>query len=56
MICWGFFIIFVETIRDMKLGEFIEQFSHNNIIRLWYENEGGYKSVLDHANDVSMDW
>lgn len=40
----------------MKLGEFIKQFSHNNIIRLWYKNEGGYKAVLDHANDVSMDW
>lgn len=40
----------------MKLGEFIEKFSHNNIIRLWYKHEGGYKAVLDHANDVSMDW
>ena len=40
----------------MKLGEFIKQFSHNNLIRLWYKHEGGYKAVLDHANDVSMDW
>jgi hypothetical protein len=40
----------------MKLGEFIKQFSHNNLIRLWYKNEGGYKAVLAHANDVSMDW
>lgn len=40
----------------MKLGEFIEKFSHNNLIRLWYKHEGGYKAVLDHANDVDMDW
>ena len=40
----------------MKLGEFIENFSHNNIIRLWYKNDGGYKTVLVHVNDVSMDW
>jgi len=40
----------------MKLGEFIRHFSHNNLIRLWYKHEGGYKAVLDHANDVGMDW
>lgn len=40
----------------MKLGEFIKQFSHNNLIRLWYKHEGGYKAVSDHSNDVSMDW
>lgn len=40
----------------MKLGEFIKQFSHNNLIRLWYKHEGGYKVVLDNTNDVSMDW
>lgn len=40
----------------MKLGEFIEKFSHNNIVRLVYKNEGGYEIVLETWNDVSMDW
>ena len=40
----------------MKLGEFIKQFSHNNVIRLWYEIKGGHEIVLDTFNDVSMDW
>ena len=40
----------------MKLGEFIEKFSHNNIIRLWHKDEGGHKVVLENANDASMDW
>ncbi len=40
----------------MKLGEFIENFSHNNVIRLLYKHKGGYKVVLDDWNDVSMDW
>jgi len=41
----------------MKLGEFIEKFSHNNVIRLVHKNkEGGHKVVLDNWNDVSMDW
>lgn len=41
----------------MKLGEFIEQFSHNNVIRLLYKNEeGGHNTVLEDWNDVSMDW
>lgn len=26
----------------MKLGEFIKNFSHNNIIRLLYKNKHGY--------------
>ena len=39
----------------MKLGEFIKQFSHNNIVRLVYKNPGGHKLVLDDWNDVSMD-
>ena len=39
----------------MKLGEFIKQFSHNNIIRLVYKDKGGHKLVLDDWNDVSMD-
>jgi len=40
----------------MKLGEFIEKFSHNNVIRLVYKNRGGHEVVLEHWNDVSMDW
>lgn len=43
----------------MKLGEFIEAFSHNNIIRLHYHNEGeegGYVCVLENFDQVSMDW
>lgn len=39
----------------MKLGEFIENFSHNNIIRLLYRANGGYETVLNDWNDVSMD-
>lgn len=39
----------------MKLGEFIKQFSHNNIIRLVYKNKGRHKLVLDDWNGVSMD-
>lgn len=40
----------------MKLGEFIEKFSHNNIIRLVYKYKGGHEVVLENWNDVSMDW
>ena len=40
----------------MKLGEFIENFSHNNVIRLVYKNKGGHEIVLDSWDDVSMDW
>jgi hypothetical protein len=40
----------------MKLGEFIKQFSHNNIIRLVYKAKGGHEIVLDTWDDVSMDW
>lgn len=40
----------------MKLGEFIENFSHNNVIRLVHKNKGGHRVVLDNWNDVSMDW
>ena len=39
----------------MKLGEFIKNFSHNNVIRLLYKCEGGHELVLDNWNDVSMD-
>lgn len=40
----------------MKLGEFIKNFSHNNVIRLVYKNNGGHETVLKDWNDVSMDW
>ena len=39
----------------MKLGEFIKQFSHNNIIRLHYKTKGGNQCVLEDWDDVSMD-
>jgi hypothetical protein len=39
----------------MKLGEFIKQFSHNNIIRLHHKIKGGHRCVLETWNDVSMD-
>ncbi len=39
----------------MKLGEFIEKFSHNNIIRLLHKDTIGYKTVLENWNEVSMD-
>jgi hypothetical protein len=39
----------------MKLGEFIKNFSHNNIIRLHYKEPGGRGLVLRDWNDVSMD-
>ena len=40
----------------MKLRGFIEMFSHNNIVRLVYKNKGGYETVLETWDDVSMDW
>jgi len=40
----------------MTLGEFIKNFSHNNLIRLMYKDKGGHRLVLDTWNDVSMDW
>lgn len=40
----------------MKLGEFIKNFSHNNLIRLLYKIDGGYNIVLKSWDDVSMDW
>jgi hypothetical protein len=39
----------------MKLGEFIKNFSHNNIIRLHHRIKGGHQCVLEDWNDVSMD-
>lgn len=39
----------------MKLGEFIENFSHNNIVRLVHKIPGGHKIVHESWNDVSMD-
>lgn len=40
----------------MKLGEFISQFSHNNLIRLWYNTKQGHEIVGKTFDDVSMDW
>lgn len=40
----------------MKLGEFIENFSHNNIIRLVYKYKSGHETVLENWNVISMDW
>lgn len=40
----------------MKLGEFIENFSHNNLIRLHYKTNEGHQCVLDSFDEVSMDW
>ena len=40
----------------MKLGEFIKNFSHNNLIRLVYPIKGGYETVLDSWKEVDMDW
>ena len=39
----------------MTLGEFIKNFSHNNIVRLHYKIKGGNQLVLEDWNDVSMD-
>jgi hypothetical protein len=41
--------------KNMKLGEFIKNFSHNNVIRLVYKNKGGHEVVLSDWKDVSMD-
>ena len=40
----------------MKLGEFIKNFSHNNLIRLLYKSKDGHEIVLTDWNDLSMDW
>ncbi len=40
----------------MKLGKFIENFTHNNVIRLVYKSKSGHEVVLGDWNDVSMDW
>ena len=39
----------------MKLGEFIKNFSHNNIVRLVHRDKGGHRVVHSDWNDVSMD-
>jgi hypothetical protein len=39
----------------MTLGEFIKNFSHNNIIRLHYKEPSGTGLVLRDWNNVSMD-
>jgi hypothetical protein len=40
----------------MTLGEFLKEYTHNNIIRLVYKNTTGHEVVLNNWNDVSMDW
>jgi hypothetical protein len=40
----------------VKLGEFIKNYSHNNMIRLVYKHKGGHEIVLESWDDVSMDW
>lgn len=40
----------------MKLGEFIKNFSHNNMIRLVYNCKGGHEIITESWDDVSMDW
>ena len=40
----------------MRLGEFIEKFSHNNMIRLHYKIKGGHQCVSGSHDYVSMDW
>lgn len=40
----------------MKLGEFIKNFSHNNIIRLHHKRKRGHQCVLPTIKDTSMDW
>lgn len=42
--------------NSMTLGEFIENFSHNNLIRLLYKIKTGHQIVLNNWNDVSTDW
>jgi hypothetical protein len=40
----------------MELGEFIKNFSHNNLVRLVYKQKDGHKLVADSWEDVCMDW
>ena len=40
----------------MKLGEFIKNFSHNNLVRLHYKIKEGNELVSESWDDVSMDW
>ncbi len=40
----------------MKLGEFIKNFSHNNVVRLLYRCQGGHKTIYGSWDDVTMDW
>ena len=39
----------------MNLGEFIKNFSHNNLIRLHYKVKGGCECVLENFDLISMD-
>lgn len=49
------FYFFKRKKEEMKLGEFIKNFSHNNVIRLVYKIQGGHEVVLGDWNKVSMD-
>lgn len=40
----------------MKLGEFLDNFSHNNLIRLHHKTNEGHVCIGEDFNDVSMDW
>lgn len=40
----------------MKLGEFINYFSHNNLIRLVYRIKGGHEPALLEWKEIDMDW
>ena len=38
----------------MKLGEFIKNFSHNNMIRLHHKVKGGQELILEDWNEGEM--
>lgn len=40
----------------MKLGEFIQKYTHNNIIRLVYKAKRGHETVGEDWSVTSMDW
>lgn len=46
----------MEKLKEITLGEFVKNFSHNNLIRLVYRHKGGFRLVLNTWDDVSMDW
>ena len=40
----------------MKLFEFLNTFSHNNLIRLVYNCDGGHEIVAQDWDSIQMDW